>query len=104
MFIIPRKGLNFRTQVLIRFTKFHSPSPGSKRENQKSDILCSNAQYLSLNHVHGGESNVINCEASQYLAGFSSTDRSIRKREEHIRELKLQGRLSRQTIIAQGGS
>lgn len=69
-FISPRKGLNFPTQVLIRYTQFHS----NRGENQKSDTLCSNAQYLSLNHVHGGESIVINCEASQYLTGFSSTD------------------------------
>lgn len=47
---------------------------------------------------------MINCEASQCLAGFSSTDWRIRKREEHIRELKLQGKLSRHSIIAEGGS
>lgn len=47
---------------------------------------------------------MIDCESSQYLAGFSSTDWRIRKREEHIRELKLQGKSSRQTVIAQGGS
>lgn len=55
----------FSIQILITFTKFASPYLNDRGKKQKSDILCSQTQYFCLSHVFGGDTNVINREATQ---------------------------------------